>query len=393
MTQSPRRARVAQLVPTITRSGGGVSEAVRLLAHALVQRDDWDCEVHAIIAPGFEEARTQFEGTAVFGSKRRDSSRYGFSPGLVRGLLSSDADILHIHGLWGFHCLAARIWHLYTGKPYLITPHGMLEPWIMQRSRRAKALISAGYQNNLLKRAGAVHVLTDKECTDVNAVRPGLPLNVIPNFVEPPTDVDRLGPPDWWRPDMTGKTIFLFFGRIHEKKGCQELFNAWVRLCGNDSAFAVDNVLVFCGWNDGLAGFEDRVAGVGAALGNIVYAGPQFGDDKWRSLAAADFMVLPSKSEGLPLSILEAWALGVPAIMTPECNLPIGFAVGAALTCGYSVDGVAQGLAAAAALDADARTVLKASAMRLARSHFSRDAVASKIVNLYERVRQGGQRR
>jgi hypothetical protein len=40
---------------------------------------------------------------------------------------------------------------------------------------------------------------------------------------------------------------------------------------------------------------------------------------------------LPSFSEGLPMSVLEAWSYGLPVVMTPECNLPEGFACGAAL--------------------------------------------------------------
>jgi len=48
-------------------------------------------------------------------------------------------------------------------------------------------------------------------------------------------------------------------------------------------------------------------------------------------LRSADAFVLPSFSEGLPMSVLEAWAYGLPVVMTPECNLPEGFDCGAAL--------------------------------------------------------------
>jgi glycosyltransferase involved in cell wall biosynthesis len=65
--------------------------------------------------------------------------------------------------------------------------------------------------------------------------------------------------------------------------------------------------------------------------GSVVFYGPAFGEEKEALLRSADAFILPSLSEGLPMSILEAWAYGLPVLMTAECNLPEGFSAGAAI--------------------------------------------------------------
>ena len=67
-------------------------------------------------------------------------------------------------------------------------------------------------------------------------------------------------------------------------------------------------------------------------LGSRVhFVGPQQGADKWRSYAAAHAVVLPSFSEGVPMVILEAWAMERAVAMSRHCNLSDAFTVNAAL--------------------------------------------------------------
>ena len=105
-------------------------------------------------------------------------------------------------------------------------------------------------------------------------------------------------------------------------------------------------MLVIAGWNQGSqeAMLRRLIATLGAA-DTVCLAGPQFGDDKAASFARADAFVLPSLSEGLPVAVLEAWSYGLPVLMTEACNLPEGFAAGAALRIG--TDGPASAPACA----------------------------------------------
>ncbi len=308
-------------------------------------------------------------------------SRYGFSPGLLVAVLRSDADVAHVHGVWMFQCLAVLLWALIHKKPYVVAPHGMLEAWIRKRSPILKRLISSLYQDRFLDGAAMFHLLTEKERIDVAQYSASERARVVPNCVEP-FEAQRVLP-GWWNQAFEGRDVYLFFGRIHEKKGCMELCSAWDALCASDQSFRDCSALVFCGWNDGLLGFEARVAKLMARHGNAAFCGPQYGADKERSFAAASFFLLPSKSEGLPMSVLEAWAAGKPVLMTAACNLPIGFEVGAAIEIGADEDGIRDGLRTASSLVAERRLEMARAARLLVAERYSAQAVATGMVEIY----------
>jgi poly(glycerol-phosphate) alpha-glucosyltransferase len=85
---------------------------------------------------------------------------------------------------------------------------------------------------------------------------------------------------------------------------------------------------------------------------SVSFLGPQFGEAKAACYRESDAFVLPSFSEGLPMVVLEAWAYGKPVLMTPECNLPEGFAAGAAIRIETNVESIAAGLRKLFALSA-----------------------------------------
>lgn len=374
--------RVLLVVPSASPEGGGVAEAVRQLATAFAHRSDVSVE----IATTRGRRAKDFAGwpdVPRYAFRYFGPARYRFSPGLLWHVLRSRADLVHLHALWSFPCLAVLLWSILWRRPFVVSPHGMLEPWILARSPRLKALVSALYQNALLRRAAALQALTRKEAGDIRAFAGRSDAVVVPNHVE--AVAAPAGRPNWWRPDLEGRTIYLFLGRIHEKKGALELCDAWDRLCTEDPAFAERSALVFCGWIDGLAGFEDRLAALAARHPNILFAGPQYRDDKACSLAAADFLVLPSKSEGLPMTVLEAWSAARPVLMTDACNLPEGFAVGAALRIGASVEEVAQGFLLADTMGADDRRDMGEAGRALVIARYSEQAVIGSVLALYRR--------
>src|SRR5204863_1620446 len=120
----------------------------------------------------------------------------------------------------------------------------------------------------------------------------------------------------------------LYLGRIHPKKNLAALVDAWEAATLPDGA-----ELTIAGWGsaEDVAELEARLK---RAPASVRFAGPVHGDAKQALLEEARFLVLPSHSEGLPMTVLEAWAAGTPAVMTAACHLPEGFAAGGALECG-----------------------------------------------------------
>ncbi|MBB1247572.1 glycosyltransferase [Rhizobium sp. G21] len=238
------------------------------------------------------------------------------------------------------------------------------------------------YQNRFLRKAAGFHLLTDKEGGDVAEFVTGQPSRIIRNFAQAFASDGQ--PPSWMKPEYEGRKVYLFLGRIHEKKGCMELMQAWEKLSLDNPDFARSSLLVFCGWNDGIEGFERRAGELNRKFGNVLFAGPQYGHDKARSMASARYFLLPSKSEGLPMAVLEAWAAGVPCILTPECNLAIGFERGAAYRTGFTPETIYPALQAAHALPDTDWDAASERSKALAAEEFSEESVRNGLLDLYQ---------
>lgn len=379
--------RTVFVVASISRKGGGVAEAVKLLAKAVKEHPRISVEVITLRDEHFDRDIADWSGIKVTSFRYFGPSNYGFSPGLLLHMLRGNFDLSHVHGLWMFHCFVVWLWSRIRGKPYIVTPHGTMEQWIRSRSPIKKWMVSKIYQSRFLNRASAFHILTKKEKIDVDLMVRDNKSMVIPNFL--PLAIPTTNRPCWWKDEFQNKKIYLFFGRIHEKKGWRELCDAWDQRCKADEGFARRSQLVFCGWLDGSEDFPARVDMLQLAHGNACYAGPQFGDDKTTSIQAATVFILPSKSEGLPMGVLEAWAAGVPVLMTAACNLPIGFDEGAALEIGESCEEISKGLYVADNWSEHDIEHMSIVSKKLIREKFSTDSVSSKVYDLYDFVIKG----
>lgn len=373
---------IVHISPTISRLGGGVTESLRLLSKIDGRSAEMDI---SIITTNDSETAGDLEtwdGAAVEVTKGLPPARFNFSFDMLKSLLRKKPDLVHVHGIWMGHCLAVYIWSIIENKPYVVTPHGMLETWIRKNSPVLKFFVSTFYQNAFLKRAAGFHILTNKERGDIDEFVSDQIVEIIPNYVEQFThSMER---PNWWVEEFANKDIYLFFGRLHRKKSCEELVSAWASACKKNPTFGERSVLVFCGWIDGMREFEDHIDNVFEQHKNIVYGGPQYGDDKVKSYSSATYFILPSKSEGLPMSVIEAWSAGLPALLTDECNLPDGFGAGAALKLGFLEEEIEAGLLKACALTDEVRAEMKNSALALVAESYSRNSVEKKLIDFYK---------
>ena len=117
---------------------------------------------------------------------------------------------------------------------------------------------------------------------------------------------------------------------------------------------------------------------------SVVFLGPKFGEEKAACYRNCDAFILPSFSEGLPMVILEAWAYGKPVLMTPECNLPEGFAASAALRVEAQSESVANGLGRLFAMSDDERGQVGQQGLMLVKDRFHWPKVAAEMRLVYE---------
>ena len=364
--------RIGLLTASASRLGGGVYEAV--VHHAeMVRAAGGEPHVFALEDRHSADDRARFGPTEVTFCRVRGAAQIGYAPALVDTLLATDLDCLHLHGIWMYPSRAGLVWARRTGRPYFISPHGMLDPWITARGRWKKAGARVGYERAAWRTAWAMHALTAKEAADIARESGRRDSLVIPNPA-PPMAGAALTP----RPPN-----LIYLGRIHPKKNVLALVAAWRGAKLPDGAR-----LTIAGWG-APQDIVELEAQVDTGPASVEFVGPVFGEAKQRLLESARFMILPSHSEGLPLVVLEAWAAGTPTIMTGECNIPEGFAAGAALECGYDPPAIAQAIEQALALRADKWLIMAHAACALASGRFSTATLSAEWAAVYSRALAG----
>ena len=142
--------------------------------------------------------------------------------------------------------------------------------------------------------------------------------------------------------------------------------------------------MAITGWDQ--SGHEAELKRQATELGvsdSVVFPGPQFNEAKADCLRRANAFILPSFSEGLPVSVLEAWSYSLPVLMTPECNLPEGFEAGAAIRTEVTARGVESGLRQLFRMtDADLRTMGERG-RRLVEDRFTWARIAGEMISVY----------
>ena len=312
---------------------------------------------------------------------------FGYAPHMLPALRQERPDLVHAQGLWMYPSVASRMWHRETGSPYLVQPHGMLDSWAVRNSAWKKRIVGHLYENAHLRRAACLHALNLPEALAIRAFGLKNPICVVPNGIDLPNR--NHGEPTWLRPSDRNRKRkrLLFLGRIHPKKGLPALLRAWAEV-GNA---ARDWELVIAGWSQGYHEQDLKRLIEELALGEVVrFVGPQFNGEKAATFSAADAFILPSLSEGLPMAVLEAWAYGLPVLMTSECNLPIGFESGAAVRIGNDVAAIATGLRELMEMSKAERKIIGERGRKLAIDHFSWKKAATEIRAVYEWILGGG---
>ncbi|PSQ92334.1 MAG: glycosyl transferase family 1 [Proteobacteria bacterium SW_6_67_9] len=376
---------VAFLTPSVSRALGGIFEIERELAHSLIADTPAEVEVFGLRDEHTAADLPSWDPIQPRVFDVRGPSAFGYAPGLVDALCAAPADVLHLHALWMYTSVASLRWARRTGKPHVVTINGMLDPWAVENSRWKKRLAGWVYENANLREAACLQVNTDAECEALRDYGIDTPACIIPNGVVLPVD-EGVAPPPWANRAGSGSKVLLFLGRLHPKKGLEELIDGWHRA---QQASTDDNAweLMLVGWDDG--GYEAELRRQVRRLhlsDSVNFLGPRFGDEKEAAFHHADAFILPSHSEGLPMAVLEAWSHRLPTLISPACNLPDGREAGAALSVAPSADSVAETLAHLWQRPASELTHMGEQGRALVERKFTWPRVAQQLYAVYQWV-------
>ena len=376
--------RVGFLVGSISREAGGLFQSVRGLAKAVASTNA-DVRVFGIrdqqSAVDLQEWRPLSVQTF-----RPQIRAWGYSNQLVPAMLDSELDILSVHGLWKYCSVGSHRWHQRTGRPYVVHPHGMLEPWAVRNARWKKRIAAALYENQHLRGAACLRALSEAEALSIRSYGLSNPICVIPNGI----DLPDLRESNAKTQSANPKTL-LYLGRLHPKKNISNLIRAWNETFKSQRGGGDRWVLAIAGWDQG--GYEAQLRQLTTDLGlltSVIFLGPQFGADKSKCYHSCDAFILPSLSEGLPMAVLEAWAHAKPVLMTPECNLPEGFEANAALRIGKAAEEIAAGLKVLREMSDDDRSQMGNRGRALVATRFSWPRIGEQMRRVYEWMLGGG---
>ena len=298
------------------------------------------------------------------------------------------AELLHMHGLWQAHTRRGARVARRAGVPYLIAAHGMAEPWAMRHKALKKKIYTALIEGKNLRRAACLHALSRPEIGHLRAIAPRTPVCYIPNGVnlKPFDDLPDREALEAERPELAGKFVLLFFGRIHVKKGLDLLAGALSRLHQDHPNLHI----LIAGNDDGALGpFLDRADAEGLS-GRVTCVGHVSGERARRVWGAADAFILPSYSEGFSMAILEALACRLPAVVTTACHFPELADAGGAIVVEPDAAGVTDGLRALLERSPAQRAELGARGRALVEKSYTWDEQALRLATVYRWIVAGG---
>ncbi len=330
--------RILHIVGSISPACGGPTEAIRMLIQ--YAPPGYTSEVVTLNDPAEPFlAGFPFKITALGSSRNR-----WYVPALTRWLRANRDrfDGVMLHGLWeytGVAVLRAIAGH----KPYVVFPHGMLDPYFKRRFPAKHAKKWPYWLLNdywLLRRADRVLFTTQVEADLARQsfwLSRWTPMVVALGAEPPPADAQRLREAFYARcPEVRDQRFLLFLGRIDPKKGCDLLVSAFGLL----GVAHPDLHLVMAGpdpnnWRAALEasilgpsslaeradGHTDDVEGARTLGSRIHWPGMLQGDAKWGAFAACDAFALTSHQENFGIAVVEALASGRAVLISDQINI------------------------------------------------------------------------
>jgi glycosyltransferase involved in cell wall biosynthesis len=337
-------------------------------------------------------------GSLMHHAGDRPWGRYGYTPRLVPWLREhvTDYDIVVVNGLWNYSSLASRRVLPTSAVPYVVFPHGMLDPWFRASKpveHMAKQMLWLVSEGPLLANARAVLFTTEAEMARaLNAFWPYRVRGRIVGYGTADIEGDPTSQQAAFRravPPLADKPFLLFLGRIHAKKGCDILAEAFARVASAHP----DIHLVIAGPDpNGLRAAIEPAARLAGVAERIHWPGMLSGDAKWGALRACTALVLPSHQENFGVVVAEAMAAGRPVLISDQVNIWREVkAAGAGMICTDDIDGTSRMLSDFLSLSPDATERMAKAARACFLARFEVGIAADAICSVLEEVRKSWQ--
>lgn len=248
-----------------------------------------------------------------------------------------------------------------------------------------KKIFTKLVQKRILKGASAIHAITEEEVKNIKDFGiEDIPIVTIPNGINlqefqilPPKDeLVKL------YPELKGKKIILFLGRVHPIKGLDLLARAFGKIIKEMK----DVYLLVVGPDKGGYKLEiEKILKEDRALSQVIFASTLTGYKKLIALGGADIFVLPSYSEGFSMAVLEAMVCGLPVIITKSCNFPQVEISGAGKIINTDLESLSKVLLELL-MDPDLCKEMGNKGRQLVLERYTWDKISEQMLEVYERI-------
>lgn len=292
--------KVIHFIPSIDRTSGGVGSYMQLLSEELGKL----CELH--IVTSLSKNPLPIKNATIHYIPCNVTAYFKMKKEWILLLNRIHPNIIHVNCCWLPCSALTQKWAQALGYKVILSPHGMLEPWIVARhywTKKVPALLL--YQRAAIKNADYLHSTAESEKANLLKLGYNKKIEIIANGI----DINSIQLKSTWKKNKK----ILFLSRIHIKKGIEFLLDAISKL------------------KDKLQGYTIYIAGEGEVkyiqslkekaevlgINNLIFfCGGVYGEKKWKLFREADLFILPTYSENFGIVVAEALASGTPVITT-----------------------------------------------------------------------------
>ena len=316
--------KILRVISSVNPHGGGPIEGIKQAQKPLIEMGV-ELEIACCDPPNAEWLTNV--NLPIVHALGPPKNNYGYTAKLLPWLKENSHrfDLIIVHGLWQYHGFAVWLALSGTNTPYYVFTHGMLDPWF-KRTYPLKHLKKWLYwpwaEYRVLRDARRVIFTSEDEkllaresfwLYNVNEAVTAYGVN------NPPTNSEELKTYFLKKyPHLQGKRIALYLSRIHVKKGCDLLIEAFAKVAKQDERLQ----LVIAGPDQTGWAPELQSQAKKLSIGDrITWPGMLQDELKWGAFYAAEVFVLPSHQENFGIVVAEALACGKPVLISNKVNI------------------------------------------------------------------------